>query len=327
MKNQSSNTAEEALPANAGTMKAIVIHNYGGPEVLSYEDVPIPEPGPDEVLIKIHAASVNPVDWKIREGLWKDRVKHTFPLILGWDAAGTVEETGILVNRFKKGDAVFARTDVARNGTYAEYVVVHVKDIAFAPESIPAEQAAGIPLAGQTAWVGLFEEGNLKAGQSVLIHAGSGGVGSFAVQLAKIAGARVIATTSKGNIDLVKSLGADQVIDYKAEDFTKSIKDVDLVLDTIGKDTQAKSFEVIKKGGTLVSTVGADEKMAAKYGVTAKSYMLISCGTRLQEIASLVDKRMVRVLIEKIFPLTEAKQAHELSQLGRAKGKIILKVI
>jgi len=169
------------LPANAGTMKAIVIHNYGGPEVLSYEDVPIPEPGPDEVLIKIHAASVNPVDWKIREGLWKDRVKHTFPLILGWDAAGTVEETGILVNRFKKGDAVFARTDVARNGTYAEYVVVHVKDIAFAPESIPAEQAAGIPLAGQTAWVGLFEEGNLKAGQSVLIHAGSGGVGSFAV--------------------------------------------------------------------------------------------------------------------------------------------------
>jgi len=147
------------------------------------------------------------------------------------------------------------------------------------------------------------------------------------VQLAKIAGARVIATTSKGNIDLVKSLGADQVIDYKAEDFTKSIKDVDLVLDTIGKDTQAKSFEVIKKGGTLVSTVGADEKMAAKYGVTAKSYMLISCGTRLQEIASLVDKRMVRVLIEKIFPLTEAKQAHELSQLGRAKGKIILKVI
>jgi NADPH:quinone reductase-like Zn-dependent oxidoreductase len=307
-------------------MKAIQIHNYGGPETLHYEDAAMPEITSDEVLVKVIAASVNPIDWKVRKGYMASRTKITFPFIPGWDLSGIVEGTGALVTRFKKGDAVFARSDTSRNGSYAEYVAVRGVDMAFAPHHIPLKHAAGAPLAAQTAWQGLLEEGRLNKGQSVLIHGASGGVGTFAVQLAKLAGAHVIATTSAESIELVKSLGADDVIDYKSEDFSAKLKNIDLVFDTIGGETQKKSWGIIKKGGTLVSTVGADQKDAEEYQVTGKSFFMISNGARLQEIATLIDTAKLKIIIDKEFPLTEAKAAQELSESGHAHGKIILTV-
>src|SRR6185437_13500671 len=217
-------TAEPLLAENntsVKTMKAVRIHSYGDANVLQYEDAQVPQILPDEVLIKVHAAGVNPVDWKIRKGGYRGgALTFPMPFILGWDVAGTVEQAGSLVSRLKPGDKVFAKTDGMRNGAYAQYIAVRAHEVAFAPKNISLEEAAGIPLAGQTAWVGLFEKGNLQEGQSVLIHAGSGGVGSFAIQLAKAAGAYVLTTTSKANINMVKSLGADEVIDYHAEDFS-----------------------------------------------------------------------------------------------------------
>ena len=308
-------------------MKAVQIHGYGNSGVMKYENAPKPVIGPDEVLIKVHACGVNPVDWKIREGFMASMVHHTMPLILGWDVAGIVEETGALVKRFKQGDAVFCRPDTSKNGGYAEYIAVRTIEVAMAPKTIPLKTAAGIPLAAQTAWMALFELAGLREGQSVLIHGASGGVGSFAVQLAKVAGARVIATTSKVNIPMVKSIGADEVVDHVSEDFSKKVRDVDVVFDTIGGETQAKSWGVIRKGGILVSTVGADEKAAAAHGVTGRSFMLISNGARLQELAALVDAGKLSVVIDLKFPLIEAKTALDLSQSGHAKGKIIITVV
>ena len=307
-------------------MKAVRIHNYGSADVLVYEDAPVPGIAPDEVLIKVTATSVNPIDWKIRKGASKEKTPLTFPFILGWDVSGVVEQKGVLVTRFEIGDKVYARGNTSRNGAYAEYIAVRSSEVAFAPANISLTHAAGIPLACQTAWAGLFEQGGLMKGQTVLIHGGSGGVGTFAIQLAKYVGAHVITTTSAPNVDLVKSLGADEIIDYKSEDFSKRVKDVDLVFDTIGGDTQMKSWGVIKKGGTLVSTVGADEKEAKQHGVNAKSFMVDSSGARLQEISGLVDSGHLKVIIEKELPLSSAKEAHELSEKGRARGKIILRV-
>jgi NADPH:quinone reductase-like Zn-dependent oxidoreductase len=325
MEPQEIDTLEKVKPMK-GFMKAVRIHKYGDSSVLTYEDAPIPGILPDEVLIKVHSAGVNPVDWKIREGYRKDSGQHQLPLTLGWDVAGTIEKTGSMVSLFKKGDAVIARPDMTLNGAYAEYVAVRAFELAIAPMHVPLQQAAGIPRASQTAWVGLFEQGNLNAKQRILIHGASGGVGSFAIQFAKIAGAYVIGTASGKHTDYLKSLGIDEVIDYTKEDFSKKIKDLDMVFDTIGGETQAKSFGLIRKGGTLVSTVGADEKQAEKHGVKAKSFMMISNGSRLQEIVALVDQNMIRIEIEKEFHFSDAKQAHELSQEGHVKGKIILRV-
>lgn len=308
-------------------MKAIRFYNYGDSNVLKYEDVPIPEIGPGEVLIKVHAAGVNPVDWKIREGYLKSFLPYQLPLIPGWDVAGTIASVGALVTRFKASDLVFSRPDIARNGAYAEYIAVRTDEVAPAPRSIPLEHAAGIPLAALTAWMALFEKADLRAGQSVLIHAASGGVGTFAVQLAKLAGARVIGTTSSRNIDLVKSLGADEVIDYCSADFTTRVKDVDVVFDTVGGDTQTKSFGVLRKGGVLVSIVNPpDASVAQQHGVVAKHAFVIPNGARLQELAGLVDAGKLKVIIEKEFPLSEAKAAQDFNQTGRTRGKIILRV-
>ncbi len=303
-------------------MKAIQIHEFGDSGVMKYEDVPKPVAAPDEVLIKVRAAAVNPVDWKIREG-WRNL---PLPLILGWDVAGTVEDTGSLVKRFRKGDQVFCRPDTSRNGGFAEYIAVKTPEVAKAPTSIPLKVAAGIPLAAQTAWMGLFEAGELRAGQTILIHGGSGGVGSFAIQLAKLAGAKVITTTSAGNFALVTSLGADEVIDHGSEDFSKKVRNVDFVFDTIGGETQAKSWGVIKSGGMLVSTLGADEKAAAVHGVSGRSFMLVSNGARLQELGALVDAGKLRVIIDREFPLAEARAALDASKAGHAKGKILITV-
>ncbi len=305
-------------------MKAVRIHHYGGIDALKYEEAPKPEIGPDEILIKVVAAGINPIDWKMREGYMKETSKLHFPFILGWDVSGIVEDTGVLVSQFAKGDRVYSRSDTSRNGAYAEYIAVRASEVAFVPDSIPLNFAAAIPLAAQTAWAGLFEQGNLRKGQSILIHGASGGVGSFAVQFAKLVQAHIIATTSTKNVDFVKSLGANEVIDYTKEDFSNKVKNMDFVFDTIGKETQKKSWGALKKGGVLVSTVGADTKEAELHNVTAKSFMVNSNGARLQEISGLVDDNKIKVIIEKEFPLAEVKEAHKLSQEGHVRGKIIL---
>lgn len=327
MKRKFESESEEVLEhAPDGYMHAVMIHQYGDSNVLQYEETQIPSIRPDEVLIKVHAAGVNPIDWKIREGHRKDNTRK-LPFIPGWDVSGTVEQTGSLISQFKKGDVVFARPDPSRNGAYAEYVSVAGFELAIAPSRITLEKAAGVPLAAQTAWVGLFEQGLLDREHTILIHGASGGVGSFAVQLAKYAGAYVIATTSSQNVEMVRSLGADVVIDYTAEDFTKRIDKVDMVFDTIGGETQAKSYEVIHQGGKLISTVGIeDEATANKHFITAKSFMMISNGARLSEIAELIDHDALRVIVDKEFPLKEARAAQDLSKSGKAKGKIILRV-
>ena len=217
------------------TMKAIRIHNYGGPEVLQYEEAPRPKPQTGEVLIRVHAAGVNPIDWKVREGHMKDFWPHKFPLILGWDLSGVVEEVGprpAAAGRFKKGDEVYSLPDPTRNGAYADYIVVRESELALKPNSLHHIRAAAVPLAALTAWQSLFDTAQLQPGQRVLIHAGSGGVGHFAVQLAKWKGAYVFATASTKNQDLLRELGVDEPIDYTQQRFENVARDIDIVLDT-----------------------------------------------------------------------------------------------
>jgi len=309
-------------------MRAVRIHAFGGPEVLSTDDIPMPQPASDEVLIKVHATSVNPVDWKIREGQRKDKFPAKLPLTLGWDVSGTVEEVGEKVSAFKKGDEVYGRPDPTKNGAYAEYIVVKANIISIKPASIGHTEAAAVPLAGLTAWQGLFDHGLLKAGQSVLIHAAAGGVGTYAVQFAKWKGAYVIGTASSNNADFLKRLGADEVIDYKMEDFESVLKDVDLVLDTIGKETQLKSLNILKAGGRVVTTLMPEFTAEAKVkkvhliGFTAQSIP-----AQLSEIASLIDSGKVKPVIAKVLPFTSAKQAQIESEQGHTRGKIVLQVI
>jgi NADPH:quinone reductase-like Zn-dependent oxidoreductase len=305
-------------------MKAIRIHDYGDASALKYEDAPVPEPPPDGVLIKVHAAGVNPVDWKIRKGLMRAARPLQFPAVLGGDIAGTVEQTGPIVTRFKHGDPVVARVE----GAYAEFATAKTDAIAPAPTSVPLAHAAGLPIAGGTAWTVLFDAANVKPGQTVLIQGASGGVGTFAVQLAKLAGLRVIATTSGANVALVKSLGADVVIDYRAEEVATKAQGIDLVIDTVGGETQKKSFVLVKKGGLLLSIVSPpDEALAKEHGITARFERGNMTGIRLQEIAGLIDAGKLKVIVDKEFPLAQAKAVHEYSETGRARGKIILRVI
>jgi NADPH:quinone reductase-like Zn-dependent oxidoreductase len=310
------------------TMKAVRIHSYGGPEVLVYEDAPRPQAGKGEVLVRVHATSINPVDWKIREGYAKDRLHHKLPLIPGWDVSGVVEAAGSGVKRLKKGDEVYGRPDVARDGAYAEYVAVPESLLALKPRTIDHIHAAGIPLAGMTAWQALFDAGGLSAGQRILIHAAAGGVGHLAVQLAKWKGAYVIGTASAQNHDFVRGLGADEAIDYRATPFEEAVHDVDVVFDPIGGDTQARSWKVLKKGGILISIVSPPSaEEAGAYGVRQAYVFMQPKLTQLQELAGLVDAGELRCAVETILPLSEARRAHELSQSGHARGKIVLDVL
>lgn len=309
-------------------MKAVRIHEFGGPEVLSIDEIPVPQPAPDEVLIKVHATSVNPVDWKIREGQRKEKFPAKLPLTLGWDVSGTIEDLGEKVSAFRKGDEVYGRPDPTKNGAYAEYIVVKANIISIKPASIGHTEAAAVPLAGLTAWQGLFDHGLLKAGQKVLIHAAAGGVGTYAVQFAKWKGAYVIGTASNANADFLKRLGVDEVIDYKMEDFETVLSDVDLVLDTIGGETQLKSLNVLEAGGRVITTLMPEFVTEAK----AKNVHLIgftaqSIPGQLTEIATLIDSGKVKPVIEKVLPFTSAKQAQTESEQGHTRGKIVLQVI
>jgi NADPH:quinone reductase-like Zn-dependent oxidoreductase len=308
-------------------MKAVRIHEYGSVDVLKTEEVPVPSISEDEVLIKIFAASVNPVDWKIREGKLRWRNLHHLPLILGWDLSGIVEKIGKDVRKFKVGDEVYSRPDIARDGSYAEYIAVKEDIVALKPKNLSFEEAASIPLSGLTAWEALVTNANIQAGQKVLIHAASGGVGSIAVQIAKSFGCYVIGTTSEKNVDLVKNLGADEVIDYRSQDFAKLLNDIDVVLDTVGGQTQLDSFKVLKQGGYIISVINPiSEEEAQKHNVRIGYIFVKSNGETLSRLAQLVDSGKIRPVVGKIFTLDEIKQAHELSQSGRAVGKLVIKI-
>ncbi len=309
-------------------MKAVRIHQYGGPEVLIFEDAPRPEPGSAEVLIRVHAAGVNPVDWKIRAGYLKDIRPYTLPLILGWDLSGVVEAMGPGVVKFKKGDEVYSRPDSSRNGAYAEYIAVKEAEVAFKPKLIDHVHAGAIPLACLTAWQAIFDTAGLSAGQRILIHAAAGGVGSFAVQLAKWKGAYVIGTASEENQDFLRELGVDEPIDYEETQFEDLVRDVDVVFDTMGGDTQKRSWKVLKKGGFLVSIAAPPSaEEAAKIGVRQAFIWMAPNSAELTEIAGLVDSGKLKAVVETIMPLSDARQAHELIQMGHTRGKIVLRVV
>jgi NADPH:quinone reductase-like Zn-dependent oxidoreductase len=310
------------------TMKAVRIHTQGGPETLVYEDAPRPTPLTNEVLIRVRAASVNPVDWKIRDGYGKEIFNHQMPLILGWDVAGTIEAVGPEVDKFQLGDPVYGYTSLLRDGAYAEFIVAKQEEIAVKPASLDFVEAAAVPVAALTAWQAMFDTANLEENQKVLIHAASGGVGSIAVQLAKAKGAYVIGTASARNADFVRELGVDEFIDYQATQFETVVHDVDVVLDTIGGDTQVRSFGVLRKDGFLVSIVEPpSEELAAQHGVRSKMVGVLPNGTQLSEIAALIDSGKVKPFVETVLPLSEARQAHEMSKSGRTRGKIVLQVV
>ena len=310
------------------TMKAVRMHAYGGPEVLHYEEAPRPEPGPGEVLVRVHAAAVNPVDWKIREGYFKDLLPHALPLVPGWDLSGEVEAAGQGAARWKPGDAVCSRPDIARDGAYAEYVVIRETEAARKPRALDHVHAAALPLAGLTAWQALFDSAGLASGQRVLVHGASGGVGTLAVQLAKWKGAEVIATASEGNLSFLRALGADEAIDYRAVPFEEAVKDVDVVFDTIGGDTQQRSWKVLKPGGILVSIVSPPSpELALEHGVREDFVFVEPDGEELAQLVELVDEGRLKTVLEAALPLTEARRAQELSRSGHTRGKLVLKLL
>jgi len=306
----------------AGTMNAICIHDFGGPDVMRYENVPRPEPGSGQVLVRVHAAGVNPVDWKIREG-WLGA--SPLPQILGSDIAGTVEALGPGVNEFQIGDQVFG-TVADESGAFAEYAVSGVSQLAHKPVTLDFIHAAALPIASMTAWQALFDKAELQAGQRVLIHAAAGGVGGFAVQFAKWKDAYVIGTVSVQNEHYLRELGVDEFIDYHECRFEDLVKDVDVVLDTVGGETQERSWSVLKRGGILVSLVKPPSNEAATNhglrGVFVRSDH--NRGDELEKIAKLVVSGQVRVHVDTVLPLHEARKALEMSQHGHTRGKIVL---
>lgn len=307
-------------------MKAVRIHEFGGVDVLKLEDLPKPVPGPGEVSIEVKAASVNPVDYKIREGRYPPVTADTLPVTLGRDVAGVVDALGEGVTTFQAGDAVFAMLPPDRGG-YAEWVLAPAEVCARKPAVLDMAQAASVPLAALTAWQGLFTHGGLNQGQRVLIHGASGGVGSFAVQFAKIKGAEVFATASADARGYVQSLGADRVIDYHAERFEEIVHGADLVYDLIGGETQDRSWPVLKRGGTLVSTVGQpDERKAAAAGASGKRYTAQPDGGQLRQIAALIDAGRVKVAIDAVYALDDAAEAERHLEDDHVVGKVVLKV-
>lgn len=303
-------------------MKAIRIHEFGGPEVLKYEDVPEPQPGPGEIRIRVIAAGVNPMDWKVRQGA----IKLPLPMILGMDVAGVVDALGAGVNAFQPGDRVFAKVSLGPGG-YAEYTVTNASQAASKPRSIGFVEAAAIPTAGLAAWQALFDIAGLERGQSVLIHGAAGGVGSFAVQFAKWKGARVIGTASSANEQFLKSIGADVVIDYKAERFEDVVHNMDVVLDTIGGETFERSWGVLKPGGFLVTTVAnVPEGAAEAHGVRAKGMLTRADGSELAQIAAIIDEKHIKPVVTAVLPLADARRAQEMSESRHTRGKIVLRV-
>lgn len=310
--------AEPILTKKLRGMKAIQIREYGDESVLRYTDVDKPKPQTDEILVKIHAASVNSVDWKIRDG----KYSMELPLILGADFAGVVEDTGEDIKKFKPKDAVYGKILL---GCYAEYVIVKENELSRKPHNLDFIQAASIPMGALTAWQAIFDAANLQKGDKILIHAASGGVGSMAVQLAKAKGAHVIGTASARNREFVQKLGADEFIDYTSKNFEDVVSDADVVFDTVGGDTLARSYKALKKGGFLVTIVEKpSQELAKEHGVEARHIASQPNPDQLGKITELVEKGKIRTHIERIFPLSEAAEAHKLSKQGHTRGKMVL---
>lgn len=331
-------------------MKAMVIERYGKVP-MRLAEMPTPEIGEYEVLAEIHAASINPVDFKIRDGKVKLLVKYKMPLILGNDFSGVVAKVGAKVTRFKVGDEIYARPRKSKIGTFAEYIAIHEDDIALKPKNLSFEEAASIPLVGLTSYQALTDILQLQKGQKILIQAGAGGVGTFAIQLAKLMAATVATTASEAGANLVKSLGADEVINYKTEKFEEILKNVDAVFDTLGGETLEKSFHVVKAGGKIVSVSGLpNARFGKEYGsgffktllFSAASHKLTKLekmhhvhytflfmkpsGEQLRIIANFIETGKIKPVIDRVFPFEDAQKAVEYAESGRAKGKIILKI-
>ncbi|MEK4111742.1 NADPH:quinone reductase-like Zn-dependent oxidoreductase [Paenibacillus sp. DS2363] len=309
-------------------MKAVVINQYGSKEELVEQEVNKPRAEANQVVVKLEATSINPIDWKLREGYLKEMYDWEFPIILGWDVAGVITEIGSNVTKWKVGDRVFSRPDTTRFGSYAEYTAVDEHLLAKLPDSISYEEAAAVPLAGLTAWQVLFTHGDLKEGETVLIHAGAGGVGMYAIQLAKHAGAHVITTASEKNHELLYSLGADQVIDYKKENFEEILKDIDLVFDTMGGEVAENSYKVLKPNtGRLITIVGEPNHDTAKsHNVLAKGIWLQPDGDQLQRMGDLMEENKIKSIVGATFPFSRQGiyDAHALSETHHAVGKIVI---
>lgn len=313
-------------------MKAMVITGFGGPQVFEEREVPTPEPGPNEVLVKVHAASVNPVDLKIRQaGSWAG-VKP--PAVIGYDVSGVVEHVGPGVKDFKAGDEVYYTPEIfSGQGSYAEYHVANEAIVARKPPNLSHVEAAAIPLAGGTAWDALATRARLRVGETILIH-GAGGVGSLAIQIARAAGARVLVSCSDYMVDLAKELGAERAINYKSEDFVKAVQDatngsgVDLVLDTVGGDLLTRSLEVTRPFGLMVGIVGTDTGMraAVRKNITAHYLFLIRARYKLDDLRTLIERDQLKPVVDSTLPLTDVAQAHRRLNQGGVKGKIVLKV-
>ena len=298
-------------------MRAVVMHETGDPDVLQLEDIDPPEPGEGEVLIRVHAASVNPIDWKMRRG----GPGRPLPAVLGIDASGTVEVSR--AEGFGEGDEVFGRA----SGAYAELATAPAGQIARKPAELSHEQAAAIPVAGMTAWQGLFDHGGLERGQTALIAGAAGGVGHFAVQFAHVGGARVIGTGSSRNRDFVLGLGADEYVDYTQQDVGEVVSGVDVAFDTVGGETTESLLPTVREGGILVAIAGAPpEEAARERGVRTDVFRAGPSPEQLSRIAELVVGGQVRVELTEVLPLAEIRRAHELSESGHTRGKIVLTV-
>jgi NADPH:quinone reductase-like Zn-dependent oxidoreductase len=332
-------------------MKAFILNRYNSKDAVGFGEMPGPELRDDDVLVQIHAASVNPLDSRIRDGEFKLILPYRLPLVLGNDVAGVVAKVGPRVRRFKPGDEVYARPHQNRIGTFAEFIAMNEADVAMKPKNLTMEEAASIPLAGLTAWQVLVERANLTKGQKALIHAGSGGVGTLAIQLAKHVGATVATTPSAANAELVKKLGADIIIDYKKDDFEKALNGYDVVLNSLGKDTLEKPLSVLKPGGKLISISGPPDADFAKeigsnwflqqlmrflsFGIRTKakrqrvSYSFLfmrANGDQLSEITSLIESGIIRPVLDRVFPFEATKEALSYVETGRSKGKVVVKV-
>ncbi|MEZ0110102.1 NADPH:quinone reductase-like Zn-dependent oxidoreductase [Catenulispora sp. EB89] len=316
------------------TMRAIVQDEFGGPEVLKLVRIPKPEPLPTEVLVRVHAAGINPVDWKTRAGSGMAGVLGAPPFVLGWDVSGVVEAVGFGVTTLEVGDEVYGMPWFPRaaNG-YSEYVTAPARQFARKPETATHEQAAAVPLAALTAWQALVDTAKVQAGQRVLVHAAAGGVGHFAVQLAKHAGAHVVATASAGRHEWLREIGADEVIDYTAVRFEDAVQDLDVVIDLVGDahdKTSLRSVQTLRPGGLLVAIpAGVSPELAeaaAERGVRVTPFLVEPDGPALAAIAGLIDAGHVAVEVEAVFPLEQAGEAHVRGEAGRSRGKLVLRI-
>lgn len=333
-------------------MRALVFNHYGGQDQVAFADVPRPEPKPDEILVQVHAAGLNPVDYKVRSGKMRPLVRIRLPATMGSDLAGVVVEVGGRVTQFKPGDAVFATVDGLRMGALAEFAAVAESAAALKPAHLDFVAVASIPMVALTAWQALTEVARVKPGDKVFIPAGAGGIGTCAIQLAKFLGVRVATTTSSGNADLVRSLGADEVIDYRKQDFADVLRDYDAVLDTLGGESLEKSFSILRQGGVVVSIVGPPDaafgrtrgmnfllvfalwllsfkihRLAKQRGVEYSFLLMNPDGSQLAKIGELIQARTIRPVVDRVFPFDQAKEALAYLETGRAKGKVVVRVM